>query len=325
MDTFYPTLAGSWYPSNPKELNQIFDQGLLTIPPTPPKDKTQDSTPTAHTQSHHTQSHQNQSHQNLTTQRPAKILVLPHAGLVYSCRGQLGSLQYLQKDISSVLILSPSHRVPLPANRLVWSEVTTWQTPLGTLPGMSMERLVTHKYFVENPGLIQQEHGIELMLPALAWKTKDWEHKPQIGALVCPSSPDPNTLKDLGLVICHEIIPYLPKPWILVVSSDFCHYGPRFGFTPWGSFSQEKTRDKVKQEDLAIARLACTGEYEKIIAQLSKSTMPTICGIVPLLLALLASSEDHTTQLQGRVIDYYHSDQGGRAENAVAYCSMAFF
>jgi AmmeMemoRadiSam system protein B len=296
MATFYPSLLETWYPSNPKELNKIFTQSFLNVPSIPPNNKI-----------------------------PAKILVLPHAGLMYSCRGQLGSLQYLQKDISSVLILSPSHRAPLPANRLVWSSVTTWQTPLGELPGISMERLVTNKYFVQDPGLIQQEHGIELMLPALAWKTKDWEDKPQIGALVCPSSPDPNTLKDLASVLCHDIFPYLPKPWVLVVSSDFCHYGPRFGFTPWGSFSQEKTREKVKQEDLSIARLACTGEYEKIIAQLAKPSMPTICGIVPLLLALLAISEDRPTQLQGRIMDYYHSDEGGRAENAVAYCSMAFF
>ena len=301
-------LAGLWYPADPQELKQVF-QTTRTSNPLQPGSNT--------------------NLQN-TNQIPEpgtftpSVLVMPHAGLAYSARGQAAALAYLTPNIQSILILSPSHRVALPPETFIFSNADTWHTPLGRLPGVDFKSLSRAEKLREHPEIVANEHGIELMLPGIAWKTQQWNQKPEIGALVVPSVRTEDQILKLSQILNTQVVPALPQPALVLVSSDFCHYGPRFSFTPWGSFALPSTRQQVKQGDLEIAELAGKADQhsiQQIIKGLQKPTMPTICGIIPLLLATLLDQEHSRT---GHVLDYYHSDDGGHDENAVAYCPMVF-
>jgi len=112
------------------------------------------------------------------------------------------------------------------------------------------------------------------------------------------------------------LAPYIDSSTIIVTSSDFTHYGFRFGYLPF----KDHPRENLKKLD--------GGAIDKILAKDLKSfisyvdeTGATICGTRPigLVLKLLPPAA------QGKLLSYYTSgDLTGDFDTSVSYASIVF-
>ena len=112
--------------------------------------------------------------------------------------------------------------------------------------------------------------------------------------------------------------PLLNRPDVLfVISSDFTHYGPNYGYAP---FTDERPENLKKLADQALGTIK--GLDLNAFMEHRQTTGDTICGFFPIsiLLAMLP---------QGTMVAPLHFDTSGRItdnyENSVSYFSIAFF
>lgn len=132
-----PAVAGSFYPQNASQLNQLLEDYLTN------------------------------SNVDIT---PPKAIIAPHAGYIYS--GQVAANVYkniekLKTQITRVVLLGPAHRVyvkgiALPSN-------THFATPLGNVPIDTdvLKELEHHSYVQFSDTAHEQEHSLEVQLPFL--------------------------------------------------------------------------------------------------------------------------------------------------------------
>jgi MEMO1 family protein len=132
-----PAVAGSFYPQNASQLNELLEDYLTN------------------------------SDVDIT---PPKAIIAPHAGYIYS--GQVAANVYkniekLKTQITRVVLLGPAHRVyvegiALPSN-------THFATPLGNVPIDTevLEELEHHSYVQFSDAAHEQEHSLEVHIPFL--------------------------------------------------------------------------------------------------------------------------------------------------------------
>ena len=114
--------------------------------------------------------------------------------------------------------------------------------------------------------------------------------------------------------IAEELIGITDGNTGFIASSDFTHYGRRFGYMPYGNDAESK----VKESDSECARLLSRMETEEV---LRRFTGGTICGITP---AMIIS---RIAELKGRTGStglFCTSDDitGSRSEDFVSYQSV---
>lgn len=183
MDTVrQPAVAGTFYPSDPQELKSWLDTQLCQeqIEPYAPK-----------------------------------MLLLPHAGYVYSGKlAALGICQLCANQYSRVVILCPAHKVYLEGVALPPKEWQAFTTPVGSMPldTDAISQLEGIKGVHHSLQAHELEHAIEVQLPLLLH---------QIGAM--PLVPlvigkcEPMALARL-------LYPLLTPRTLLIISSDLSHY-----------------------------------------------------------------------------------------------------
>ena len=132
-----PAVAGTFYPGNAAELNNILDNYLSADVP------------------------------NIT---PPKAIIAPHAGYIYS--GPIAASVYanvakLHSQIKRVILLGPTHRVYVQGIALPTQ--TYFATPLGNVPidGQALEKLETYPFVQFMDIAHEQEHSLEVHIPFL--------------------------------------------------------------------------------------------------------------------------------------------------------------
>jgi AmmeMemoRadiSam system protein B len=146
-----PAVAGMFYPSNKIKLEDEIRQMLFN------------------------------SVTSLTIENIFAIIV-PHAGYKYS--GTTAAFAYnliREKDISTVIILSPSHREYFPGISIFDGEA--YETPLGTVPinKSAREKLVSgSKLIFEGREGHKQEHAVEVHIPFLQIVLKNFSIVPVV-------------------------------------------------------------------------------------------------------------------------------------------------
>ena len=100
---------------------------------------------------------------------------------------------------------------------------------------------------------------------------------------------------------------------MIIASSDFTHYGSRFGHTPFGSHVNAHVVSSVRSEDVRVATLLAHGQIDTLVRDRN-----TICGIAGAMIVSMVAKE---RGLEGYVADYYTSLDvlGGDASDFVAY------
>ncbi len=150
------------------------------------------------------------------TTRVPKAIIVPHAGYVYS--GPVAASAYARllparQKIRHVVLLGPSHRVPLLG--LASSGADAFSTPLGTIPLDrkaidNIEQLPQVHRLDEAHAL---EHSLEVQLPFLQEVLDDFTLVPLVVGDAAPT----------------EVAEVLERLWngqetLVVVSSDLSHY-----------------------------------------------------------------------------------------------------
>ena len=229
------------------------------------------------------------------------MAVLPHAGLYYSAPIIKDFFSRAKSGIRRFIILSPSHYHPLKPDALYTASFTESDTPFGKI---RTERLNLDGA-VDYDRAIQDEHGIEMFLPFV----KEYGDADVSYALISQVS-SMDSIRDIASRLNNEI----DDDTALIASSDFTHYGLRFGYMPYG----ENGESKAVEKDSECASLLARKKTEEAFRRF---THGTICGIAP---ALIVSEVASRRKMEGKTGLHYTSNDvtGDKGSDFVSYQSV---
>ncbi|ESN93520.1 hypothetical protein HELRODRAFT_103432 [Helobdella robusta] len=244
--------AGSWYKANAKELNEDLAGWLEDAP---------------------------------SSHWPARAIIGPHAGYSYS--GPCAAHAYKQIDpdnIERIFLLGPAHHIRL--NGCGMTSAKFYCTPFYDI-------LIDHDVYQDlrsftEFGLMGQEvdedeHSLEMHLPFIA---KVMENRP---FKLVPILVGNLTLENEEL-FGKMFSKYLLDPAnLFVISSDFCHWGSRFKYTPYDQ-SAGQIWESIRKLDKQGMKLIESLNHKKFHDYLNE-THNTICGRHPIGILLAAIEE----------------------------------
>jgi hypothetical protein len=287
--------------------------------------------------------------------RPVALIV-PHAGYEYS--GAVAGKGYATlkgRSYKRVILLGPSHQTAVRGASVLRADA--YETPLGRIPvdAEARDALLKCSVVREQPAAHAGEWSVENQLPMLQRALRGCfitpspltgEGRGEGGKSLEPplGPPHPNPLppgerelkqplKDFAIV---EVIVGVMTPaerttlaealrkladagTLLVVGTDFTHYGPRFDYVPFKDRVPERLADLNDKAVAKILDLDATG-WDRFIAE----TGDTVCGqaAVGLLLEALKPWGD----VKGQRVAF---DTSGRItgdwENSVTYASIVLW
>lgn len=206
--------------------------------------------------------------------------VLPHAGLMFSARLTRLFFDRLDGSVERLLIVSPSHYYALGKGVVVTSSYTSAETPLGEVAVRPLHIASA----IEDDSVIAKEHGLEVFLPFA--KARGGL---EVSFLVLGRASTYDSLEAMEAVLLDQ----LDGRTALVASSDFTHYGARFGYQPYG---HRGALEEVRKHDITIAGLLARTEVDSVFPIHEETT---ICGIVPAMATALVAKE---RGLEGRIL-----------------------
>ena len=200
----------------------------------------------------------------LLSPTPAKGVILPHAGYVYSGRTAGGVLRRVQVPDTCFLV-GPNHRGH--GESFALSDAQAWETPLGRV---AVDRDFTNGILIASHDLREdslahaEEHSLEVVVPFLQYRNP--------GVCIIPlliGTLDLEQAREVGL----SLVEYLRSQsrFLIVASTDMTHYE-----------SDEATRKKD-----AYALRAIEALDEEALAAAVKRHRITMCGFVPVYLSLI--------------------------------------
>lgn len=147
---------------------------------------------------------------------PPKVLIVPHAGYVYS--GPVAATAYAllreaARKVRHVVLLGPAHRVYVEG--LALPDADAFETPLGTIPldAEAMSRVRDLPQVVVSEAAHREEHSLEVHLPFLQMTLDAFSLVPFVVGRATP--------EDVSEVL--ETLWNGPET-LIVVSSDLSHY-----------------------------------------------------------------------------------------------------
>ena len=270
------TIAGSWYPADPARLKAMIDSFLAPCPE--PK-------------------------------KPCNVVVVPHAGYAYS--GPTAGYAYAavdRKSVRRVILLAPSHRYAI-RDLAVLPMSDAVSTPLGTIPLDTAMRdaLLRSPLFRADDGVHRLEHSSQIQYPFLQHCLGEFKLLPVVVGNLGAAAAD---------ALANALRPYLADDVLLVISSDFIHYGKDFDYEPFPSDTEAKTRAL----NLDAADAICRRDAERFERIVNESGA-TICGREPIRAALRMLPDG----CAGSMLHYATSSDGSRDfSRFVCYCSIGF-
>ena len=209
------------------------------------------------------------------------VLILPHAGWAYSGETAWSAVRMMRgAKFRRVVVLAPSHRAWI-ENRLVAPESGAVSTPLGEIKIDRdwLDRLALVAPVARNDRIHSAEHSAQIEYPLLQLALGN-------DFLIVPLIMGAFGADQMGM--CSRALARLmDAETLLVISSDFTHYGDDFSYTPFGKDGSEDVRRKVAASDDEAFGFIAKGDADAFAAFI-KRTGATICGHVPIELALRA-------------------------------------
>ena len=233
-----------------------------------------------------------------SAKRP-QVLVVPHAGYEYS--GQVAASAFKEiegENYERVMLLGPSHHFWFEGAAATLDQV--WQSPLGEFQVTRPQPWPLVETAYHKP-----EHCLQVMLRLLGLLC------PQARILPLLLAGGPEQAQTLAVAL----EPFVEPNTLWVISSDFCHVGPSFGFDP----RPQGYKDGPALDKEAIDRIAALDirGFENLLEQ----TGATICGALPILVALRLIRHFGLGPLVFK--EYDNSARTGGRKNSVGYA--AFF
>ena len=275
-----PAVAGSWYPRDPQELAGLVDALI------------------------------ERAVARAAAAGPVTALIAPHAGLAYSGAVAASAFSGLTgRTVDRIVLIGPSHHFGFPGAAIP-DEATAYRTPLGDAP-IDREAIATLREaagFRADDRMFEPEHALEAELPFLQ-------------RILDPSVPIVPVL--LGGRATHEdarraadaLAPLLRASTLVVVSSDFTHFGPRFGYVPFS----DDLPSRIRALDLGAVAAIEAGD-DAGFARYVETTGATICGhrAIDVLLMLPCAAGG------AKLLDYDTSGHmTGTWDHSVSYAAIA--
>jgi AmmeMemoRadiSam system protein B len=234
-----PAVAGSWYPQGRDALAGVVDE-LLDNAAVRAADRTD----------------------------RVRAIIAPHAGFVYSGAVAASAFHTLHgKSFDRIVLLGPSHYFGF-HGAAVPDAATALRTPLGDLPidRDAVSVLRRSGGFRADDGMFQPEHALEAEVPFL-------QRVLGTDTPVTPVLLGGRATLDDARRAADAIEPLLLGSTLVIVSSDFTHFGPRFDFVPF----QDDVPAKIRELDLGAVAAITSGDAAAF-ARYVDATGATICG-----------------------------------------------
>lgn len=229
------------------------------------------------------------------------VLLLPHAGWAYSGKTAWRALRHVRgASFRRVVVLAPSHRAWI-ENRLVSPESDAVATPLGEIPIDRdwLDRLALVAPVARSDRVHRAEHSAQIEYPLLQLALGG-------GFSIVPLVMGTFGKDQMGMC-ARALSRLMDSGTLLVVSSDFTHYGDDFSYSPYGTDGGEDVRDKVATVDGEAFSLMAARDADGFAAFVER-TGATICGRVPIEMALMAFPEGASLER----VEYATSGDGDR-------------
>jgi AmmeMemoRadiSam system protein B/AmmeMemoRadiSam system protein A len=234
--------------------------------------------------------------------------ILPHAGYQYSGQTAALGLKTTSKQYKRVIIIGPSHRVPM-EDVLSVPRATHYETPLGQIPldVEFIDKLLKYPIFQNIPQANEYEHSTQIEVPLLQYMQKDFKLVP-----IVAGDCSQETIAQAGAILKSLV----DEDTLVIASSDFTHFGPNYGFIPF----KENVPERLKQLDMGAFEYIKALDYKGFLDYRSK-TGATICGYIPI--SILLSMLDKS--VEAKLVKYTTSGElTGDFSNSVSYFSIAF-
>lgn len=238
-------------------------------------------------------------------QMDVRALILPHAGYRFSGKTGADAVVRIQGLIfSRVIVIGPSHRVPLSGANLPVQ--THYATPLGeiALDTQFISALLKKPGFKSLPESFAGEHSVEISLPILQEALGEFKLVPIVVGDMPP---------ERARAAARSLLELMDAQTLVIASSDFMHYGPSYGFTPFKDDIEKNINDWDMKAWGLIEKVDLAG-----FDAYYRKTGITICGhsAISVLLAMLPAGAKPT------LIHYTSSGKlGNDWTNSVSYLS----
>ncbi|MFH1890393.1 MAG: AmmeMemoRadiSam system protein B [Candidatus Kuenenbacteria bacterium] len=272
-----PAVAGQFYPENPNELNQIIDNFLKNV-------------------------------ELPEIQGKPKILIVPHAGYVFS--GQTASYGFKALEThtyNTVIILGPSHNFPISGLVLYNGDII--KTPLGDVlvNKKLVEKLIQDNNISVNNNIHIPEHSLEVQLPFLQKVlTNGWQV-----VLGLINNDDENIIESISQIIQENT----DENTLIIASSDLSHY-PAYDYA---IYSDNKIIESILTKDGAQLENTTMSIIEENIPGLDTCA----CGASAIKIAMHIANN---LNLDGQLLNYANSGntEFGGKDKVVGYASIVF-
>ena len=248
-----------------------------------------------------------------------RALIVPHAGLSYSGSLAAACFRLLdKKKVRRIVLLGPSH---LPFRGVILPSYSSYRLSSGVLP---IDARVVRELALEGAPFTliaetkkdphYKEHSLEVELPLI----QEYTPRAKIVPIIV-GSIEPQDVKKVS----RALKKYLDKETVVVVSTDFTHYGPRFDNVP---FKVDQTTPlRIRALDNGLLQPIFNRSLSQFLSHLSASES-TMCGKNPLSV-LLGLFEEGVFEKEVPYLIGYDTSTTKKADdhkNSVSYVGMAF-
>ncbi|EPS66920.1 hypothetical protein M569_07860, partial [Genlisea aurea] len=277
--------AGSWYTDNPRKLGEELDGWLRAS--------------------------------GLTKSSDVRGVIAPHAGYSYSGRAAAYAFGNIDpRNIARIFLLGPSHHYYTPKCAL--SQATVYKTPIGDIAidqEVNEELKATGKFEEMDLHVDEAEHSMEMHMPYLV-KVFEGYHVKIVPILVGAVNAETEAM--YGRLLAK----YVDDPAnFFSVSSDFCHWGSRFGYTHYDRKHGAiyKSIEALDKKGMDIIETGDPYEFKDYLSE----TDNTICGRHPISV-FLHMLKNSSTEIKIRFLRYEQSSQcKSTRDSSVSYASAA--
>ena len=236
-----------------------------------------------------------------STRRPAKAVMVPHAGLMYS-GGVAGEVYASLEWTGTVVLLGPNHTGY--GKPLSLSDAEYWSTPLGEVGvNQKLSRLLLRHI----PGLERDdeahryEHSLEVQLPFLQSLSGKTEIVP-----VCLGFGSAEGYQAFGLHLA-EALAAFGEEVVVIASSDMTHYEPH---------------EQAKAKDAHAIRAILAVDPDKLTSSVREHRI-SMCGYAPVVSMLSYAKKRGLPK--GELVRYQTSgDVSGDYASVVGYAGVSF-
>jgi len=277
-----PAVAGSWYPEGRDQLAQLVDSLL-------------DSAAARAT----------------AAPAPVAALIVPHAGFAYSGAVAASAFARIRRaSFDRIIVLGPSHYFGF-RGAAIPDEASVYRTPLGDVPidAAGVSALRDAGGFLADDRMFEPEHAIEAELPFI-------QRLLESDVPIVPVLLGGRAGRDDAAHVARSLAPLVTASTLVIVSSDFTHFGTRFGYTPFA----DDLPARIHALDFGAIGAIENGDAAAF-SRYVETTGATICGhrAIDVLLRM------PETAAGGKLLEY---DTSGRMtaiwDHSVSYASLAF-